>query len=195
MFSINKKISLSDSEKSYSGVLLKIAIITGLVFSVQNAVAEKHVYPDWYIENFSANGNIRTIVVQGKSLNQVHIYAANNFSRYLENDFKNSSKAYTIKPWSFKTSVKKTSSGYEMAYSIELLPVNLSQRHICVVDMRWSVVDGKTPEQTAKSINQDKLPKWQKSMREAYGEMQFLGATAKHTTVYHEAFLGLGICK
>jgi|GEM_PF-7101779 len=46
MFSINKKISLSDSEKSYSGVLLKIAIITGLVFSVQNAVAEKHVYPD-----------------------------------------------------------------------------------------------------------------------------------------------------
>lgn len=75
----------------------KVVSISALVLSIQAAFGEERIYPDGYLESFLVHGNVRTIIVRGKSLNQVHIYAANNFSRYLERDFKNHLKSYAIK--------------------------------------------------------------------------------------------------
>ena len=49
---------------------------------------------------------------------------------------------------------------------------------------------GKTPEQTVKSINQSKVPNWQKSMSQKYIGMQYLRAVNSNSTLYHEAFIG-----
>lgn len=163
-----------------------VAILSGVLLAGVPIDASAQSYSESYI----ANGNKRTIMVRGSSLNEIHRVAANNFVHHLEADFKSPGKYYAVK--NFKTNISKGSGGYTMSYSLELVPVEKGHTHFQIVDMRWSVVDGKAPEQTAKSINQSKVPNWQKSMSQKYTGMQYLRAVDVNSTLYHEVFIGLG---
>lgn len=87
-----------------------------------------------YSESYTANGNKRTIVVHGLSLNEIHRVAANNFVHHLEADFKSPGKYYAVK--NFKTNIGKDTTGYTMSYSLELVPVEKKHTHFQIVDMR-----------------------------------------------------------
>jgi len=163
-----------------------------VAWTIANAWVQETKYPEWYIEKYYKNGNQRKIIVRWKSLNQVHVYAANNFTRYLEDDFKDSSKFYAVNPKSFVTSVKKYPHSYEMMYSIDLISVHENDKHFRIIDMRWSVVDWMESEITAKNINSQKIPQWQRKMREVYWNMQYLIATYNDKNIYHEVILWFG---
>jgi hypothetical protein len=173
-----------------SGVFSQRQVFAAILSGVLLAGAPIDASAKNYSESYTANGNTRTIVVRGVSLGEIHRVAANNFVHHLEADFKSPGKYYAVK--NFKTNIGKGSWSYTMSYSLELVPVEKWHTHFQIVDMRWSVVDGKTPEQTAKSINQSKVPNWQKSMSQKYTGMQYLRAVDANSTLYHEAFIGLG---
>ena len=90
--------------------------------------------PKDFIEKFSAEDNKRTIVVSGTSLTEIHDIAANHFVNNLERDFKDPKKYYAVR--NFVTTAKKTKTGYEILYSLELVPVHYNQKHFRIVDMR-----------------------------------------------------------
>ncbi len=146
-----------------------------------------------YTEEYESIWNIRKIRVTGKNLWEIHAVAANNFCKNLEKDLKNLNKFYAIKPNSFYDKViKHRNWAYEFIYTVELIPVNKKDRHLRIIDMRWSVVDDTNAEKIAKWINAKKIPEWQKSMWKKYIWMQYLQSNSHIWSIFHEAILGIG---
>lgn len=173
-----------------SNKALKKLITWAIAAVLFNNPSISYAAPKDFIEQFIAKENRRTIVVSGNSLGNIHNIAANHFVNYLEKDFKDPKKYYAVR--NFFTTVKKTKTGYEMTYSLDLIPVNKNQKHFRVVDMRWSVMDWIRSKQTVKNINHSKIPNWQKSMSNDYIWMQYLQTISQSWSIYHEAIIWFG---
>ena len=178
------------SNKALKNKALKKLIAWAIAGIVLNNTSISYADPKDFIEQFIAKENKRTIVVNGDSLGNIHDVAANKFVNYLEKDFKDPKKYYAVR--NFSTTVKKTKTGYEMTYSLELVPVNKNQKHFRVVDMRWSVMDWIKWKQTVEDINRSKVPQWQRAMSGDYVWMQYLQAISQSWSIYHEAIIWLG---
>ena len=143
----------------------------------------------WNIERFETVWNMRKIKVRWSNLDSIHSTAANNFTKKLEQDFKNPNKFYGAK--NFYTDVKRIWNEYEFTYSLELVPVLSHQPHFRVIQVMGTVYHDRDAERKVKNINWQKIPRWQSSMTHKYRWMQYLIAESKKWDVYHEAVLGL----
>lgn len=143
----------------------------------------------WNIERFETVWNMRRITVSWHNLDAIHSIAANNFTKKLEQDFKNPNKFYGAK--NFYTDVRRIWNGYEFVYSLELVPALSHQPHFRVIQVMGTVYHDRDAERKVKNINWQKIPRWQSSMTQKYRWMQYLIAESKKWDVYHEAVLGL----
>lgn len=165
-----------------------------------NTYEEKVRNIDGVTETYKKEWLFRRIVAEGKDLEMVHRVASNNFSKYISEDLHSLDSHYSINSDSFHSMIsRKIDGGYELRYTIELVPKKFWEKYVNIIDMRGALIDGKNSEATVDEINAKRIPEWKAKMgkyaAEKWAKMQYLQTVDKRNGMTLKTTLGIGVTK